>query len=288
MKVSVVIPTYYRSKDLAELLNSLLSQTVKPMEVIIVDDTPTDAIQALCSTYRDKFESHGIKLFFIKNQRVRSSAVARNIGVERAMSDIVMFLDSDVVLWPNYIEEILKVFKKHVNAVGVQGHIILQIKTRNYILGFLLNQLIRKIFKLQHITFKDSCKIGEYPTGLTKVINCESLCGSNMALKRHIFKKFKFDENLKYYAYMEDFLLSHSLFKEYPHGLYITPHAKCLHKHSVEGRESKMPWGTHLNFCRKYVLAKLFGWKGLLIYFWQNIGILILTLKGKIGDLLGF
>lgn len=283
MEVSVVIPTYYRSKDLAELFDSLLGQTVKPIEVIIVDDTPTDAIQTLCGIYYKKFENHGVKLIFIKNPRERSSAVARNVGAKRARGDIVMFLDSDVVLWPNYIEEILKVFQKHANAVGVQGYISLQISTRNYFLGFLLNQIICKIFNLSHFS-KNSCKFAEYPMVLTKVINCEELSGSNMAIRRDIFKEFNFDENLKGYAYMEDCLFSHSIFKKYPHGLYITPYAKCLHKQSIEGKGKGERWDFHLNSCRKYALTKLFGWRGLLIYFWQNIGIIILKFKGKIAD----
>lgn len=48
MNVSVVIPTHYRSKDLSELFESLLRQTVKPIEVIVVDDTPSNVIEKVC------------------------------------------------------------------------------------------------------------------------------------------------------------------------------------------------------------------------------------------------
>jgi len=66
MKASIVIPTYYRPKDLAELFDSLLKQTVKPLEVIVVDDTPSNIIEEICAKYRDKFESLNIKSFMLK------------------------------------------------------------------------------------------------------------------------------------------------------------------------------------------------------------------------------
>jgi glycosyltransferase involved in cell wall biosynthesis len=67
MKASVIIPTYYRREDLAELFDSLLRQTVKPFEVIVVDDTPTDEIAVLCDIFKVQFakkENTFILLFY--------------------------------------------------------------------------------------------------------------------------------------------------------------------------------------------------------------------------------
>ena len=52
MKVSVIVPTYYRPNDLMELLESILKQTVKPLEVIVVDDTPSTIIRDVCVEYK--------------------------------------------------------------------------------------------------------------------------------------------------------------------------------------------------------------------------------------------
>jgi len=81
---------------------------------------------------------------------------------------------------------------------------------------------------------------------------------------------------------MEDFLLSHSIFKKYQDRLFITPYAKCIHKASKEGRMEGVDKKAHLRWCRKYVWTKLFGLKGLFIYSWQNIGILIIDSITKI------
>ena len=102
------------------------------------------------------------------------------------------------------------------------------------------------------------------------------MSGGNAAFKMNIFDEFRFDENLTNYSYMEDILLSHSIFQKYPNSLFITPYAKSIHKVSESGRMKDKELIEHKRRCRKYVLKKLFGFKGSLIYHWQNLGALIL------------
>jgi GT2 family glycosyltransferase len=275
MKVSVVVPTYCRVDDLSELFGSLLKQTVKPFEVIVVDDTPDDTISVLCETYKAVFESVGSKLIYVKNPRMRSLTISRNLGVKLARGELIMFLDSDVILHSDYVEKILEVFGKYPNALGVQGWILNSGKDKLD----RFSQILNKIFFLDR-SAKDSCKFSEYPVILTKIVNCEHLSGANMTYKRAVFSEFKFDESLEKYCYMEDVLFSHSVFKKYPKGLYITPYAKCIHKSSETGRVERKELERLKNKHRKYVLVKLFGLKGLLLYYWQSIGIRI-KLSGK-------
>jgi GT2 family glycosyltransferase len=275
MRVSVVVPTYYRVDDLSEFFGSLLRQTVKPFEVIVVDDTPDDAIRVLCEKYRPKFESVSSRLSYIRNPGVRSSAISRNVGAELAEGDLIMFFDSDVILSQNYIEKIMEVFMKYPNALGVQGWIT-NTKRGNVPRSI---QILHKVFFLEQFT-KNSCKFFEYPTILTRTINCEHLSGANMTVKREVFDEFKFDENLQKYSYMEDVLFSHSIFQKHPKGLFITPCAKVIHKTSEGGRMESEELQRLKNEYRKYVLVKLFGSKGALLCFWQNVGITI-KLKSK-------
>jgi len=282
VKVSVVIPTYYRPKDLADLFDSLLRQTVKPMEVIVVDDTPVNVIERLCEKYYDKFKKLNIELFYVRNHKEPSLTIARNIGVSIAKGDIILFLDSDVVLHSNYVEKILEVFKDNLSALGVQGWRAPKISQRGskrLLKHFVLNS-IRKLFLVQHFSV-DRCNLFEYPLILTRVTNCQYLSGSNMAFRRIIFNEFKFDENLLKYAYLEDLLFTHSIYKKYPNSLYITPYAKYIHKVSEEGRIYRISLleDPFLRVCRKYVLMKLFGVKGLIIFGWQTLGLLALSIS---------
>lgn len=270
-KVSVIIPTYERLDDLTNLFESLLKQTIQPFEVIIVDDTPSQHIENLCKKFSSKFESIGINLWYIKNQRYRSAAVARNIGAKKAREEYLLFLDSDVILYDDYIENVLKVFEKNSNAIGVQGLIVNLRRTKFH--NF--RQILHKLFLLPTFTY-NSCNFNEYPEKLTRIINCQVLSGSNMALKHAIFSELQFNESLKKYSYMEDVLLSYTIFKKYSKGLFITPYARCFHKVSQEGRMGNKKTKAHKDKCRKYVLIELFGFKGLLMYYWQNLGILII------------
>ena len=189
----------------------------------------------------------------------------------------------------DYIEKILEVFRSIPNALGAQGHII-NIGTKGdglpHLLKYHLMNTFRKTFLLSYLRHFSEKSVGlfeGYPIVIAKIINCAGLSGSNMAFRREIFRQFKFDENLKGYSYMEDLLLSHSIHRKYPNSLYITPYAKCVHKVSREGRtETSLFESLTTVKCRKYVLMKLFGVKGLLIFFWQTAGLLLLSIMRKV------
>lgn len=286
LRVSVVIPTYNRPNYLAELLESILRQTFEPLEVLVVDDnTPTDVIKAVCEDYLIKFESLSSRLIYVRNHKERSAATARNIGAKMAQGDLTLFLDDDILLYPNYIEKIVAVFLEHPNALGVQGW---DVNAKNKIVTHPIIKALQTLFRLQHYV-KDSCKFTEYPYLLTKTINCEWLRGANLTIKREVFTEFRFDETLKKYSYLEDLLFSYSIQKKYNGSIYITPDAKYVHKTSkgregIEAAERRI----HLHQYRKYVLRRLFGMKGWLIYYWQNMGMLIIDCAGKIWSFVNF
>ncbi|MEM1585977.1 MAG: glycosyltransferase family A protein, partial [Candidatus Bathyarchaeia archaeon] len=82
-----------------------------------------------------------------------SSATARNIGARVAKGDIVLFLDSDVILLEDYIENILEVFENHPHVLGVQGFEIRKKKgSLNSLLIFLWHQFLRGVFFLSILT----------------------------------------------------------------------------------------------------------------------------------------
>lgn len=98
-----------------------------------------------------------------------------------------------------------------------------------------------------------------------------------MAYRRKVFDiGFRFDENLKKLAYMEDALFSYTLHKKNPGTLYITPYARCIHRESQRGRERDY---ANISKCRKYVLVRLFGRRGLILHCRQTIGEFIVRLN---------
>ena len=116
MRTSVIIPTYNRPDDLKKCIESILTQTVRPDELIIVDD---GALQEL--PLKKSCEDAGIGYLYFKKDKPGLTA-SRNAGIKLASGDIVIFFDDDVVLFPDYIEQILSVYKEdpggEVGGVG--------------------------------------------------------------------------------------------------------------------------------------------------------------------------
>ena len=94
MKISVVIPAYNRVATLARAIDSVLAQTQKVEEIIVVDDGSDDATSEVVKMYPD------VLLLRQKNMGVSS---ARNNGVMMASSAWIAFLDSDDVWHPEKI-----------------------------------------------------------------------------------------------------------------------------------------------------------------------------------------
>lgn len=88
-KVSVVMPTYNRSKELPRSIRSVLSQTLSDFELIIVDDCSVDDTEEVINSFNDN------RIRYEKLDLNVGGAEARNIGVRLARADIIAFQDSD-------------------------------------------------------------------------------------------------------------------------------------------------------------------------------------------------
>lgn len=224
--------------DLKRCLDSIMKQTQFPKEIIIVDDSENDLIRQCLDNYQTDLRISGIALKYIRNYKDRSLTIARNIGINAACEDLILFLDDDVILNNNYLEEISRVYQKYPDASGVQGNII------NYYHPNLLTNLYNKLFFLDQIR-KNTCRalpstFGTYPASDRDfILNCEWLSGCNQSYKSDILKDNLFDENLKKYCYKEDLDLSYRIYKKSNKLLFITSHAKCIHNVSSAGRIPK-------------------------------------------------
>ncbi len=88
-EVSVVVPTYNRATELPRALDSVLAQTFRDFELIVVDDGSTDETQSVLDAIDDP------RLRVVTHDTNRGANVARNTGIEVAEGDCIAFLDSD-------------------------------------------------------------------------------------------------------------------------------------------------------------------------------------------------
>tara|TARA_R110002167_G_scaffold364900_1_gene588098 strand:+ start:1203 stop:2072 length:870 start_codon:yes stop_codon:yes gene_type:complete len=96
---TVVITTYNRPDYLLESLKGALNQTVKPKEILVIDDFSS-------KDYRDVLEQFDRSTFqYIKLKEPSGANVARNTGLDMATGDVIAFLDDDDVWDPDYLEQ---------------------------------------------------------------------------------------------------------------------------------------------------------------------------------------
>lgn len=117
--VTVIITTYKRNVDvISKAVNSILNQTYKNLELIIVDDSPNDYIERInvknyCTSIKDK------RVKYIQNEKNSGACVSRNNGINNASGEYVCFLDDDDEYLPNKIEKMLPLLIKDQETVLV-------------------------------------------------------------------------------------------------------------------------------------------------------------------------
>lgn len=109
--VSVVIPAYNYGRYLGEAIDSVLNQTYRKIEIIVVDDGSTDNTAQVATSYS------GVKYIYQNNQ---GSSVARNTGITAAKGEWILCLDSDDKLKPNYVEKCLSVSEADIISTAIQ------------------------------------------------------------------------------------------------------------------------------------------------------------------------
>lgn len=116
MKLSIIIPTYNRKETLKTTLLSLKGQTFKDFEVVVADDGSTDGTQEMIRTLG---LSYPIKHAWQKNS---GRSAARNMGLEKAEGEIILFIDDHIIADKRLAEEHVKYHDKYDAAV-VRGRV---------------------------------------------------------------------------------------------------------------------------------------------------------------------
>lgn len=104
VKISAVIPTYNGEKFIEETLNSVLNQSRKLDEIIIIDDNSEDNTVHICELYSQKCSNISV----IKNKVNKGSSESRNIGIQKSKNDYVFLMDQDDIVLPTLLEKELK------------------------------------------------------------------------------------------------------------------------------------------------------------------------------------
>lgn len=117
MDVSVIVPVYNVEKYIRPSLKSLVNQTYRDFEIILVDDGSTDSSGTIC----DEFAKQDDRITVI-HKKNEGTGLARNTGIDAARGDYLYFCDPDDIFDSNLIEDNIKLAKKHDADIVAFGY----------------------------------------------------------------------------------------------------------------------------------------------------------------------
>lgn len=276
---SLVIPTYNRRDVLLRVLPLALRQTVPPIQVVIVDasqdwDVTRQAVQGVAADHP------GIRLDYLQ-AKTPSSATQRNQGVEHAIGDIVVMIDDDSFLYPDYVERILAVYAADAEGVvvGVNGVNVPRMPDARAVTGLArkadnqnkVRGLHRRIMRYRlgrwissRILFQDinalflkyeGDRTLRMPAGFAHldVVPTTFMSGHGLSVRRPVALAEPLDRSLRYYAALEDLDASYRYGR---HGILLRANDALLHHFEVAGGRVKRQTATAFQLLNMLVFIK--------------------------------
>lgn len=218
--VSVIIPTYCREAVLRDTLENVLQQDYPHYEVIVVDQTINH--EAETKAYLATLVANSkIRLF---NVAWASLPGARNYGVRRAVGEIIVFLDDDVILPPGFLAAHVKTYGQRPEVGAVAGRVFDRMKLADFGSDLVIEDLPPEAM---------DPGVGLYHLNLVHTIKPQRVLtarGCNMSFRRDIFAKHDvwFDERFRGSAVREesDFCLR---IRKTGYQIWYDPEAHLVH-----------------------------------------------------------
>ena len=109
-KISIIVPIYNEEENLRKCIESLINQTYKELEIILINDGSTDKSKEIIESFKDK------RIIAI-NKKNTGISDTRNIGIGKSTGDYIMFVDSDDYLELNCIERLIETAEKENSEI---------------------------------------------------------------------------------------------------------------------------------------------------------------------------
>lgn len=212
--VSVIMPMYNAGEGVEKTISKLLREMTDEMELIVIDDCSTDNSYDICSKIQDQ------RMRLYRNKKNMGISATRNIGIDRALGEYIMFCDDDDEIVDGFIRKQLSIMEKNKNVnmvkcgrklvcIGDDGNVVEEESTESKKTG-----LMDSVNK-----YKEYFPIRESKI-FTNVWN-------GMYRKKVLRKNnIRFDESMKYGSEDADFVLSVFLADG---DLYILPNIYYIH-----------------------------------------------------------
>ncbi len=241
--ISVIVPVYNVEKYLKRCIDSILSQTLKNIEIILINDGSPDNCKTICEDYE---KAH--KNIRVINQENKGLGLARNEGIKIAKGEYIAFVDSDDYIESKMYEDLYELCSKNnldsvfsgYKRLNSKGRITIKSETSNF-----------QIFEKDQITGFLAQIIGPYPSNKSDVKYAMSVWRS--LYKSEIIKK----NNIKFYSEREfgseDILFQVDYLKHskktgiYPETYYVY----CENEESLTTKYNKNKFNSYIKLFSK-------------------------------------
>lgn len=229
--VTIAIPTKNRPLDLVKVLGSIFEQTNIPDHIVIVDQSDSTISRELSFLIFKKFNFTNYQ--YIYDNSISGLVEAKKVSVKNAKGDLIFFLEDDVILDANYVEEIKLGFSRNQEMIGCSG-VIKNHPDKGRIHTCIFNLFHVGIFKdIRFRVYADTKAL----QGAQPLIPSNKLSGGVSAWRREVFEHVQFDL-LNDFHMLEDIDFSTRVAMRFGSHLYINPNAKLDHNFAPSGRAS--------------------------------------------------
>lgn len=201
MKFSIIIPYYNKKKFIKQCLKSIVNQSYKDFEIIIIDDF-SNSVDSLYLINLVENISKDCSIRFYKNEKNLGPSISRNKGINSSIGDVIIFLDADDSITKNYLLSLASIFLELECSI-----IVSNTKETS-------NNLLRPNFKKIHNAgFSELIKNNLYQTfDFVGAFCCDPIfCGcGNVAIRKERIQDVRFSEKVHNY---EDWLFFYQVCK---------------------------------------------------------------------------
>lgn len=159
--VSIITPTYNSQEFIRQTINSILDQSYKNWELILIDDASTDNSVEVINDYTSKHSY----ISLIQNKTNQGAGISRNIGINAAKGDFIAFLDADDLWLSNKLEVQIDLMLKNNLDVCFSCYDLMDEDG---------NKLYKRVNALSKLSYKKLLR-SNYVGNLTGIYNCKSL-----------------------------------------------------------------------------------------------------------------
>lgn len=273
--LSIIIPTKNRQADLERTVRTILRQSVLATQLVVVDQSETNHCHARLNELISAAAPKGIlQLLYIHDPSISGGAAARNRALELASCEVCLFLDDDVELEPEFVEQVLEVYRNNKQASGVSG-VITNYRAPRWSHRFWQTIFARGPFhdERQWIYWNSDRLRNSPPVPVRK------FGGGLMSFRTQTICGLRFDENLQGVSDGED--VDFCMRLEKGTLLLMNPRARLAHLHSSSGRIAdhwlrRAARGTHYLYWRHWNN----GIRNRAYFVWLTGGYLLLAVIG--------